>query len=199
MFDVGFFELLLISIISLLVLGPERLPKAARTVGRWVGKARATVSAFKTDIDRELQLEEMRAKLEEHTKFLEDAKSVLDQEKNALSESANSIHNDLRKVVGDTEDGEPSHNNTEYKPYPEDGSDDTLPQQTTGASKPQTKVPADDDSYYDIPAHDPVEDDEDVVVNQYEQAQKVKQEIEQSNSDAVPMPEEKENSGESKS
>ena len=55
MFDVGFWELAIIAVIALLVIGPERLPKAARTAGLWVGRARRMVTDVKADIDREIR------------------------------------------------------------------------------------------------------------------------------------------------
>lgn len=60
MFDIGFWELCLVGLISLLVIGPERLPKAARIAGFWVGKARSMVTAVKHEINQELHAEEMR-------------------------------------------------------------------------------------------------------------------------------------------
>jgi len=66
MFDIGFLELIIVAIIGLLVLGPERLPVAARTVGRWVGKARRMASQFSREIDRQIEAEELRKKLKEH-------------------------------------------------------------------------------------------------------------------------------------
>jgi sec-independent protein translocase protein TatB len=63
MFDIGFLELLLVGVVALLVLGPERLPGAARTAGKWVGKARSMVSLVSQEIDRELKAEELRDKL----------------------------------------------------------------------------------------------------------------------------------------
>ncbi len=63
MFDIGFLELLLVGVIALLVLGPERLPGAARTAGKWVGKARKMVGQVSQEIDRELKAEELREKL----------------------------------------------------------------------------------------------------------------------------------------
>jgi len=54
-FDVGFWELAIIAVIALLVIGPERLPKAARTAGLWVGRARRMVTDVKDDIDREIR------------------------------------------------------------------------------------------------------------------------------------------------
>lgn len=60
MFDVGFWELALIGVIALIILGPERLPRAAREVGLWMGKARRMVAEVKRDINRELDAEEFR-------------------------------------------------------------------------------------------------------------------------------------------
>lgn len=70
MFDIGFSELLLCGVVALLVLGPERLPKAARTAGLWVGRLRATVQRFTAEIDRELKAEELRQTLREETRRL---------------------------------------------------------------------------------------------------------------------------------
>jgi sec-independent protein translocase protein TatB len=60
MFDVGFWEVTLIALISLLVVGPERLPKLARTLGAYVGKARRMVADVKAEVDRELKADEFR-------------------------------------------------------------------------------------------------------------------------------------------
>lgn len=68
MFDVGFGELLLVGVIALLVLGPERLPRAARTAGHWMGRARATVQRFTAEVDRELKAEELRQTLREEAR-----------------------------------------------------------------------------------------------------------------------------------
>src|SRR5690554_145059 len=63
MFDIGFMELLICGIIALLVLGPERLPTAARAAGRWIGGARRMVSQFTSELDRQLKAEELREEL----------------------------------------------------------------------------------------------------------------------------------------
>jgi sec-independent protein translocase protein TatB len=68
MFDVGFSELLLIGIVALLVLGPERLPKVARTAGLWAGRARRFVASVKSDIEQELKAEELRQIMEQQAK-----------------------------------------------------------------------------------------------------------------------------------
>ncbi len=56
MFDVGFWELLVMAVIGLLVLGPERLPRAARQLGRWLSAARRTASQLRWQIEREIDL-----------------------------------------------------------------------------------------------------------------------------------------------
>lgn len=60
MFDIAFSELLLIGLIALVVIGPERLPKVARTVGGWIGKLNRYVAQVKEDVDREMKLEELK-------------------------------------------------------------------------------------------------------------------------------------------
>jgi sec-independent protein translocase protein TatB len=64
MFEIGFWELVLIMVIALIVLGPERLPEVARTVGHWMGKARGMVRTVKAEIDRELAAEELQRVLQ---------------------------------------------------------------------------------------------------------------------------------------
>lgn len=65
MFEIGFSELLMVGLVSLLVIGPERLPKVARLAGFWIGKARAMVNSVKAEIKHELQAEELRQILKE--------------------------------------------------------------------------------------------------------------------------------------
>ena len=60
MFDVGFLELTLIGIIALLVVGPEKLPGLARTVGTWLGQARRMAANFRMELERELELSELK-------------------------------------------------------------------------------------------------------------------------------------------
>lgn len=63
MFDIGFSELLLVGLVALLVLGPERLPGAARTAGLWIGRLKRSFSAIKTEVEREIGADEIRRQL----------------------------------------------------------------------------------------------------------------------------------------
>ncbi|MDE2584068.1 MAG: Sec-independent protein translocase subunit TatB [Betaproteobacteria bacterium] len=60
MFDVGFSELMVIAVVALIVIGPERLPKVARTAGHLLGRLQRYVNDVKADINREMQLEELK-------------------------------------------------------------------------------------------------------------------------------------------
>ncbi len=60
MFDVSFSELMVIAVVALVVIGPERLPKVARTVGHLLGRLQRYVTTVKADINREMQLEELK-------------------------------------------------------------------------------------------------------------------------------------------
>jgi len=63
MFDVGFSELLLIGVVALLVLGPERLPRAARMAGLWMRRARASWYSVRAELERELADDELKRSL----------------------------------------------------------------------------------------------------------------------------------------
>ncbi len=91
MFDIGFLELIIVAVLALLILGPERLPKAAQTVGRWVGKARRMASTFSQEIDRQLEIETLREQLKEQGKSIninDDANKIHETVSQALSEAS---------------------------------------------------------------------------------------------------------------
>ena len=73
MFDIGFLELMVVAILGLLVLGPERLPKAARSLGLMIGKVRRTMSNIQDDLERHARTEELREKLKDpYATFIDD-------------------------------------------------------------------------------------------------------------------------------
>lgn len=79
MFGIGFSELLLVGLVALLVLGPERLPGAVRTAGLWIGRLKRSFNAIKTEVERELGADEIRRQLHnEHILQMEqDAKKLM--------------------------------------------------------------------------------------------------------------------------
>lgn len=67
MFDIGFSELVLVAIVALLVVGPERLPRVARVAGMWLARARRSLASVKQEIDRELKAGELAEILKQQT------------------------------------------------------------------------------------------------------------------------------------
>ncbi|MCK6187092.1 Sec-independent protein translocase protein TatB [Pseudomonas sp. EYE_354] len=97
MFGISFSELLLVGLVALLVLGPERLPGAARTAGLWIGRLKRSFNAIKQEVEREIGADEIRRQLHnEHILSLEqEARKILspvnEQAKPAEHVVANSI------------------------------------------------------------------------------------------------------------
>ena len=94
MFDFGFSEMLVIGVIALVVLGPERLPVVARTAGEWVGKAQRFVAQVKSDIDRETELSELK-------RIQDEAKALADDVKSTDEKSAAQKESDEAKAVAE--------------------------------------------------------------------------------------------------
>lgn len=63
MFEIGFSELLLVALVALLVLGPDRLPGAARTAGLWIGRLKRSLGNLRTEVEREIGADEIRRQL----------------------------------------------------------------------------------------------------------------------------------------
>ena len=87
MFDVGFQEITLIGLIALIVVGPERLPRMARTLGLWMGKIRYYVGQVKSDIDREVRAQELKEMLDKPARELDELKSVAEETKGTLDQA----------------------------------------------------------------------------------------------------------------
>jgi sec-independent protein translocase protein TatB len=79
MFDIGFFELSLIGVVALVVIGPERLPSVARTAGKWLGRANRFVSNIKEDISKEIKDEELQKILQQQKILAEEFKQAAEQ------------------------------------------------------------------------------------------------------------------------
>jgi len=103
MFDVGFSELVMVGLVALLVIGPERLPKIARLAGFWLGKSRSMIASVKDQIKQEFHAEEMRQLMQQQFITDELHKTVHDSEATimdinaameALAETKTDLHVD---------------------------------------------------------------------------------------------------------
>ena len=95
MFDIGFSELLVIGLVALIVIGPERLPRVARTVGHLAGRLQRYVADVKADINREVELEELRKMkdtVQQAAAGIEDSvQGELNKAENELNAAANPV------------------------------------------------------------------------------------------------------------
>lgn len=95
MFDIGFLEIALVAVLALLILGPERLPGAARTAGLFIGKIRRTVTNFQDDLERHARTEELREKLKDpYATFMDDSSSSDSIKKSDAPKKSTSSKND---------------------------------------------------------------------------------------------------------
>lgn len=85
MFDIGFTELMVIGVVALVVIGPERLPGVARTIGHLAGRLQRYVNDVKADISREMEFDELR------------------KMRDSMQEAATEVENTVRKELSDTE------------------------------------------------------------------------------------------------
>ncbi len=92
MFDVGFSELVLIGVIALVVLGPEKLPKAARMAGGFLRKARRSFESLKHEVERELEAEEIKRQIASVPKPTEVLEEVIGDIRKPIADAANSLH-----------------------------------------------------------------------------------------------------------
>jgi len=108
MFDIGFWELLLIGVVALLVVGPERLPALATVVGQWVGRAKRFANHMRNEIQQELETEHLKSLVDEQNRELQslrrEVEDVRDDAEQVMRDTRDSVKEAERAATGDTAD-----------------------------------------------------------------------------------------------
>ncbi len=138
MFDVGFSEIIVIAVVALIVIGPERLPKVARTLGHLFGRMQRYVNDVKADISREMQLDELR-KLQNS---MQDAARSIEQ---SVSREISATESELQKIA-DSHPPETPHPAVEPLPDAAPGTPGTPQPQTPAEASPQLELGLDSKS-----------------------------------------------------
>lgn len=99
MFDVGLSEMMVIAVVALVVIGPERLPRVARTLGHLVGRMQRYVNDVKADINREIELDELR-------KFKEQFQDAAQGVENSIRSGVDEARSDVESAAGITQSGQ---------------------------------------------------------------------------------------------
>ncbi len=117
MFDIGFSELLVIAVLGLLILGPERLPGAVRTVSLWLGRLRRSFANIKQEIEREVGADDIRRQLHN-----ESVMASLNEGKQKLQDSLSSAAEEVRAVERTLEnDSDPAQTSSDPQDPPNTG------------------------------------------------------------------------------
>lgn len=140
MFDIGFSELLVVFVVALIILGPERLPTAAKTAGLWIRKIRRSINSVQREINAQLDQEELQRKIEQtNQRILQESKdiqnTILPMESATSDKAASSAIADTSKVE-DTQTASP------HEPNDTASTIEETSRQSTLADKP-TQTPDD--------------------------------------------------------
>ncbi|WP_084087693.1 Sec-independent protein translocase protein TatB [Aerolutibacter daejeonensis] len=142
MFDIGFSEIFVIAVVALLVLGPERLPKAARFAGLWVRRARAQWYSVKAELETELADEELRRSLRQ-------AQDQLRSAETALRAQAAQVEQGVRGLAEEVKSDVPAYSRTAVEgdtpavtlppsaPASQSGTDDVMAPHAPATEAPQ--------------------------------------------------------------
>jgi sec-independent protein translocase protein TatB len=119
-FDIGFSELVICAIVALLVIGPERMPEAVRTVGLWIGRLKRGLRETRSEIERQMGIDDIRRQLhnEDIMRSLEDARRDMDNLV-AQTQASLTLENDVVEREYQSEPDLPYHSHTEENTAPE--------------------------------------------------------------------------------
>ncbi|MDQ2963314.1 MAG: Sec-independent protein translocase protein TatB [Pseudomonadota bacterium] len=112
MFDIGFSEIVVIGVVALIVIGPERLPKVARTLGHMFGRLQRYVNEVKADINREMELDELRKLQTEVQSAARDIEQSVTQATREMESGVRSVESQLNEAAGGASPGAPSEQAT---------------------------------------------------------------------------------------
>jgi len=138
MFDIGFPELVLIAIVGLLVIGPERLPEALRTLGLWLGRMRRSFASVKNEIEKEIGMDEVRRQLHNEA-VMEEMKRIEQEVRTGRSsdDATDAGHGDAAEVA---REDEPPYVPPEART--EGAADDATPKAPTSEEADERTAPA---------------------------------------------------------
>lgn len=135
MFDVSLTELMVIGVVALIVIGPERLPKVARTVGHLLGRAQRYVNDVKSDIQREIELDELR-------KFKSEMETAAQGVQKSLHETQASLEEPVQQLRAELDEAAREVNGQPAAQAPAADASEALPAPTPAAGSPAAGSPA---------------------------------------------------------
>lgn len=110
MFDFGFSEMVLVAVVALLVVGPQRLPKVARTAGHLLGRLQRYVADVKSDVSREMQLDELKKLQQQVQEQARELETTVRKQADGIESSVGETATDIEQSVDPVEPGSPPMN-----------------------------------------------------------------------------------------
>lgn len=150
MFDVGFSEIVLIGVVALIVIGPERLPKAARTMGLLFGRLQRYVGDVKADINREMELDELRKLQKQVQGAAQELKTSVESAAQNVQEGVRGVEQQLNATAAEAMPSDPPQ-----APAPDLASRANEPDAANSAASGNT-VPADHARQPSLPGFDKI-------------------------------------------
>lgn len=136
MFDIGFWEMILISILALVVIGPERLPKVARVAGHWVGKTRRFIEGVKGEVEQQFDTNELKRLLHNQDVQIKELQNKLEGELGHIDKEFHSIHPDAESLEFVDEDEDKTKPEPASKTQSSTEDDDVMISQRSKQSSP---------------------------------------------------------------
>jgi len=139
-FDIAFSEIALIAVVALVVIGPERLPKVARTLGHMFGRLQRYVNDVKADINREIELDELR-------KLKNEVQSAAQDIERSVSQTASEVESGMRSVQAELNSvGAEASSLASKPPEPAPAADPQVPRDATASGAQDVAMKADADT-----------------------------------------------------
>lgn len=110
MFDFGFSEMVLVAVVALLVVGPQRLPKVARTAGHLLGRLQRYVAEVKSDVSREMQLDELKKLQQQVQEQARELETTVRKQADGIESSVRETASEIEQSVDPVEPGSPPMN-----------------------------------------------------------------------------------------
>lgn len=109
MFDFGFWELAIVLVVALLVVGPDKLPILAAKVGRWIGKAKRMVQSVRSDIESEIKSVELKEMLQKQQNEISELRSILSDSKASIEQEIDVLVQDDDSTLTESDSHNSSH------------------------------------------------------------------------------------------
>lgn len=127
MSEAGLWELIIIFVLALLVLGPERLPVVARKVGYWIGQGRRYINNLKSDVEREFRSDELEKMLMEQRDEINNLRTIVSESRDEAQQALSDTQKAMNSVVDELPEAEKPAVEKDPKPAIRDKSQDSPP------------------------------------------------------------------------